>query len=288
MSRYVLQELPIACGILGVMDHQELLVFATAQARTAGQIMREYFDRTDKGTHAKHDRTPVTEADTRINHDLIAAVVAAYPSHGVQGEEESLHVEREQRWICDPIDGTGAFIMGIPTAMFSLAFVDAGLPKVAVMYDPFQDRLLSAIYGRGAFMNGQRLHVSTTPQMSGAWLGAGGTLEAGAHRLHEELVRRGARVKAIPGTVYKGAMVARGLLEGFALGGSAHDFAALQLIVQEAGGKVTGLSGESLRYDQPFGRGAIVSNGQVHAELVDAMSTIDIDAFVSRKNEGES
>jgi len=178
--------------------------------------------------------------------------------------------------------------MGIPTAMFSLAFVDGGLPKVAVMYDPFQDRLLAAIEGQGAFMNGQRLQVSAAAQLSGAWLGAGGTVEAGPHRLHVELARRGARVKAIPGTVYKGAMVARGLLDGFVQAGSAHDFAALQLIVQEAGGEVTGLSGEPLRYDQPFGRGAIVGNGQLHAELVEAMSTIDIDAFVSRKNEGES
>src|SRR6185369_16230217 len=118
----------------------EYLQFARGLADQAGAIMLEHFQvGVAKRDKAEADNTPVTIADTQINRLVIEAVRAKHPTHAVIGEEESHPADGvEFTWVCDPIDGTIPYTMGIPTNLFSLALVDGeGQPVVAVVYDPY-------------------------------------------------------------------------------------------------------------------------------------------------------
>ncbi|MBU6501056.1 MAG: hypothetical protein KGJ89_02930 [Patescibacteria group bacterium] len=99
-------------------------------AKEAGVIMRKYFDE-DQHIEIKKDNTQVTIADKLINSLVIQRLAKAFPSDGVIGEEESTaEYGGGRKWFCDPIDGTAAYIWGVPTAMFSLGLVLDGRPVI--------------------------------------------------------------------------------------------------------------------------------------------------------------
>lgn len=250
-------------------DYDELLRFATDLAKDAGAIIRHYFHTADQGVAVKPDATIVTVADTEVNDLVIRRVAAQYPQHGVLGEEASSNADRRELWVCDPIDGTNGFTIGEPTAAFSIAYVVDGVPILAVTYDPFQDRLYSAVKGRGAFCNGQVLRVSSR-QLQSAILGLGGSFaEIDTNiELYRSLRVAGVNLRALGGLVFKGNMVAEGKIDGVLFPhAGAHDLAAIKLIVEEAGGKVTDVDGGEQRYDRPL-KGGIISNGVIHDDLV--------------------
>lgn len=270
----------MGCIIKRMATTQDLLDFAEAVARDAGTVMLDYFARTNKGVTTKTDKSLVTEADKGINTMLIDRVKAAYPAHGVYGEEESYEGARRELWVCDPIDGTDAFIMGAPTAMFSLAFVVDGKPEIGVLYDPFMDRLFTAMVGGGAYMNGQKIHVSDQSTVSGARLNMAGGLDMLFARedLLKQLMANGALMRVVPGNVFKSSLIAQGRTDGYIFPGkSAHDIAAAKVIVEEAGGKVTDLAGKPQTYAGKI-TGAIVSNGSpLHDALVEAIAAFGVE-----------
>lgn len=246
------------------------LQFAIAVAREVGEIMRTYFHSQDKGTETKQDNSPVTLADKAINQMLIDRVRETFPDHGVLGEEQSYQADRNELWVCDPIDGTVGFILGVPTAMLSLAYVVDGVPQAAVIYEPLLDKLFTAVKGRGAFLNGKPVAVSTRETLKDASIG----LTASIRQLLERekfcrtMIADGAKIMNVPGNVFKGSLVAQGRLDAYIFPGlSAHDIAAEKLIIEEAGGKVTDIDGNEQRYDRAI-RGAIISNGVLHDALV--------------------
>lgn len=248
--------------------------FAIDIARYAGKVMRDYFVRAEKGVEFKPDESPVTQADKQINAYLIERVAEAWPDHGVSGEEAStMTAAHRDVWVCDPIDGTIPFIIGIPTAMFSLALVRDGVPILGVAYDPFGDRLFTAIAGEGAYLNGQRIHVSDRDLPHRAII-AGPSHSNGvraAAALYDELQDQGGYITLFPGNVYKCTLIAEGRIDGRIFGGPyAHDIAAVKVIVEEAGGRVTDLTGNDQRYNGRI-TGAIISNGHIHDQLVNAV-----------------
>ena len=131
---------------------EEYLEFAKHVAFYAGDLMKKNFNN-DIKIEYKEDRTPVTEIDKNINHYLITQVKKHFPYHDVLGEEESYINGNDFKWVCDPIDGTSMFTRGIPVSVFSLALVYNGEPIVGVVYDPYQDKMYSAIKGSGAYCN---------------------------------------------------------------------------------------------------------------------------------------
>ncbi|HET7301911.1 MAG TPA: inositol monophosphatase [Candidatus Saccharimonadales bacterium] len=254
-------------------ETQQLLIFAKSLAYEAGEVMRHYFDAAQMRVTTKADNSPVTEADTKINQLLIERVKHTFPEHAVLGEEASTATHEDtQVWVCDPIDGTAPFIFGLPTGMFSLAFVKHGEPIVAVAFDPFLERLFWAVKGQGAFCNDKPLHVAPQGLKEAHIAGPSyikGILQA--RTLYEGLEEKGARIEIFPGNVYKCCLIAEGRLHGRIFSGpGAHDIAAVKLIVEEAGGKVTDLDGNEQRYDRPI-KGAIISNGVIHDDLLAAV-----------------
>lgn len=254
------------------MDYIKELDFARRMAMTAGDIMKKYY-RADQHVETKSDQTPVTIADKEINDMLIEEVKKDYPEHGVLGEEASWQSDRENLWVCDPIDGTPAFIFHIPTSMFSLALVIDGVSQLAIAFNAFTGDCYTAIKSGGVFRNEQPIHVSDRSLGSGARLAGSsdGAIDGIANRQNMQAL--GIKIIASYGAVFKGCLVAEGSLDGrIFVHKGAHDIAAIKLIIEEAGGKVTDLDGNEQRYDRPI-NGAVMSNGVIHNELLKLVKT---------------
>jgi len=225
-------------------------------------------------TETKADNSPVTVADTAVNSMVIEEVHKHFPAHSVRGEEESTQQKDDEFvWVCDPIDGTIPYAHGIPTNVFSLALVQSGEPIAAVIYDPYMKRLFSAEKNKGATLNKSPAHVKNASSIKHETIGLSGPPRLYAVTddavLLSAVRTAGARPIELGSAIYEAAMVAAGEFVGQIFAGrTAHDIAAVKLIVEEAGGKVTDLLGRDQRYDRPI-YGAVVSNGRIHDDLLE-------------------
>ena len=256
-------------------DNKTYLEFAKSVAYEAGDIMRKYFGQ-KPDSEIKEDDTIVTVADKEINRLVIERVQAAYPDHAVDGEEESHKQNTLHYWVCDPIDGTMPFAANLAISVFSLAYVYDGTPLAGVIYDPYADRLFWASKGEGAYINDERTFVSKIDFGTQAKMSYDQLAKAEYDVLTpiSKLSAETNTYMVSPGsTTHMAAMVAQGDFVASIFPGTKGknvDIAAAKVIVEEAGGKVTDLFGEEQRYDRDI-RGAIVSNGVVHDELIDIM-----------------
>ena len=252
---------------------EEYLEFAKDIAYQAGKIMIKYFNQ-NNGASYKGDKTIVTIADTEINSYLIKRVKEKYPEHSVDGEEEQFG-KSNFVWVCDPVDGTAMYARHIPVAVFSLALVIDGIPNVGVVYDPFTDSLYTAIKGKGAYRNNEKISVNdyTLDDMKTVchydlWPNA----EYNISKVIQELQHRTYFISV--GSIIRACIcVAAGDFTLAVFPGTKHkncDIAAVKVIVEEAGGKVTDLFGNEQRYDQSI-KGALISNGKVHDEVVNTI-----------------
>lgn len=255
-------------------DFSEELAAAKGIAQQAGEIILKYFNE-DQHVERKEDDSPVTIADKLVNQ-LVIDELAKHFDDAVLGEEKSTgEYGMGRRWVCDPIDGTKAYVWGLPTAMFSLALVVDGEPVLGVAFDPFLGRLYEAVLGSGSFCNGTQLRVSKQTLQEG-YTAVTSNVERVAHDPSAilRLEAKGARFAAFSGAVYKMCLIAQGKLLGYAESHmNAHDIAAAHVIVEEAGGTVTALDGSKLSYLSPF-KGGILSNGIIHSDLVDCYRRI--------------
>jgi fructose-1,6-bisphosphatase/inositol monophosphatase family enzyme len=252
----------------------EHLEFAKRLARDAGAVMLEYFNQCDI-SHYKADNTIVTTADTKINQMVIDRVRQAYPDHGVYGEEDSFGRDRKELWACDPIDGTAMFARGVPTAVFSLAFVVDGEPQVGVVYNPFVDQLFFAAKENGAYMNDKKIFVNSMSlgnQRAFFGFDTSRTALFDVIKVADIIHQSGVRSVCLGSVAYDAVLVAAGcynttIFPGYKKGKNV-DIAAAKIIVEEAGGRVTDIYGNDQRYDRDI-KGAIVSNGIVHDEIIE-------------------
>lgn len=249
---------------------KEYQKFAEQLARKAGIIMKEYFT-VGVDYQTKSDNTPLTIADQKINDLVIDEISKEFPDHSINGEEGDHMVEKsEYLWVCDPIDGTKPFTLGIPVAVFSLALLKDGEVIVGVVYDPFCDRMYSASKGNGAYLNNVKMNVSKKTEFAGM-IAEQEIYRPGKYNIEPlvtELYGKDIRFLGLCAFIYPSALVAAGQID-FTLFPhiTAHDVAAIKILVEEAGGKVTDMYGNEQRYDQPI-NGALVSNGLIHDELV--------------------
>ncbi|OGL34341.1 hypothetical protein A3F64_00515 [Candidatus Saccharibacteria bacterium RIFCSPHIGHO2_12_FULL_42_8] len=249
------------------MDYQKEIEFAKSMAVDAGKIMKKYY-RIDQGVEIKEDSTPVTLADIEINNLLIERVKNEFSDCGVLGEEESWNESREKLWVCDPIDGTPAFIYHIPTFMFSLALVVDGEPVLGIAFNATTGDTYHAMRGYGSFLNDKAINTSSREWGNEARLA--GSSDGAVDGLSVSVLKeQGIKVINSFGAVFKGCLIAEGSLDGrvFVHNG-AHDIAAVKLIIEEAGGKVTDIDGNEQRYDRKL-NGALMSNGLIHDKLLE-------------------
>lgn len=252
---------------------EQYLEFAKKLAKEAEEIALKYFSFEIENTW-KEDNTPLTRADTEINDLVIKRINERYPEHSIYGEERSERKENSKYiWVCDPIDGTMAFSCGLPIFVFSIALVDQsnGLPVLGLINDPIMKNMYWAYKDSGAYRNGQKISVSTSSDLTNTYLSTGASGRAVGFSnlpLMKTLSDRKCAVMRYPSFIYGGIQVANGKYIGAVFySKSGHDVAALKIITEEAGGKVTDLNGEERRYDED-GLGCVVSNGILHNELL--------------------
>ncbi len=201
---------------------------------------------------------------------VIDKVRSTFPEHGVLGEEQSFSTDRKILWVCDPIDGTIAFTMGEPTFCFSLAMVVDGIPIVAVAADIFAKRIFHAVKGLGAFIDDQPTKVSSRA-IDESWIALATNLKwiFEKPQLYKDLSAKVYQTNIVHGAVFKGLMIAEGLSDGSVWGSdlTPWDMAAVKLIVEEAGGKMTNKRGGDQLFNTMLD-GVVVTNGMIHDELV--------------------
>ena len=253
------------------LDFTQELAFAKEIASDAGHIMLRYFG-TNMSIDHKSDGSPITIADRKINGLVIQAVQKRFPDHAVIGEEMSSGVPHPWlTWVCDPIDGTLPYSLGIPINVFALAAVDSsGNPVVAVVYDPYRQRMYWAVKHHGAHVNDQKLRVNATNNLQDGIIGCSGrhspVLKVADFKA--ELTLQCNRLLALHSAIYEAMLVASGQFAASVVVGSAcYDAACAKLIIEEAGGRVSDVFGQTQRYDCPTS-GAIISNGALHDKLV--------------------
>jgi fructose-1,6-bisphosphatase/inositol monophosphatase family enzyme len=243
--------------------------FALELAEKAGQIIRNDF-KLGMRIEWKADNTPLVKTDLVINQLVIDSVRKKFPGHSVLSEEGNYFSgESDYVWVCDPLDGTIPFSHGIPVCAFSLALVCKGESILGVVYDPFMDRMFFAEKGKGAFMNGKKISISSRNTFRHSlfsvvhWVGAPFNFS----ELATVLKNKGARISNVS-IAYMGALVAAGEFTGTIFPGEQpNDTAAIKVLVEEAGGKVTDIFGNEQRYDRPI-KGHITSNGIMHEKLL--------------------
>ena len=255
-------------------NYNEYLDFAIDIANYAGKIILKYFNQ-DNGQKYKDDNTIVTLADTEINTYLINRVKEKYPNHAVDGEEEQFG-KSNYKWICDPVDGTAMYARHIPVAVFSLALTIDGIPVLGVIYDPFTNNLYSAIKGQGAFKNNKKIEVNNYKLDDIKSVANFDIWPAAEYNIIDVIKKIGKKTYfvAIGSVIRACTCVASGEFSLAIFPGTIHkncDIAAAKVIVEEAGGKVTDLFGEEQRYDQDI-KGAIISNGVVHDEVIEEIN----------------
>lgn len=258
------------------MDNKEYLDFAKEIANEAGKIMKKYFN-SNNGASYKGDKTIVTLADKEINSYLIKRVKETYPKHSVDGEEEQFG-ESNFVWVCDPVDGTAMYARNIPVAVFSLALVIDGVSQIGVVYDVFTDSLYTAIKGEGAYKNGEKITVNDFKLDDMRSVSNFDMWPEAEYDVWDAIKELGKKTYFVGvGSVIRACMcVATGDFTVAIFPGTKRkncDIAAVKVIVEEAGGKVTSFTGEDQRYDRWI-QGAIISNGVVHDEVLGSIKRL--------------
>jgi len=225
----------------------------------------------------KGDADLVTEADRSSEKLILERIRTNWPAHDVVGEEGSrVDTGADYRWYVDPLDGTTNFAHSFPVFCVSLGLAFRGERKAAVVYDPTRDELFAAERGRGAFLNGQKIEVSKTSKLAQSLVGTGFP----SHKRHKnpniyfyhQLTLRSHGVRRAGSAALDLASVASGRLDGFwEFNLNAWDTAAGTLIVEEAGGMVSGFYGQPLAITD---RDVVASNGVIHAELIHEFAEI--------------
>jgi len=246
---------------------EDELAFAGELADEAGRIALSYFGG-ELAVKLKADRTPVTEADVRIEAMIRERVRERFPGDAVLGEEGGLEGGGDRRWIVDPIDGTKNFADGVQIWANLIALAIDGEPVMGVVNAPALGERYEAVRGGGgARLNGRPIEVSRADRVSRAFVvysSAGLWLDAERPEPLRDLLREARRNRGF-GDFWGHMLVARGsadvMLEPELL---TWDFAALKVVVEEAGGKVSMFDGKPLEH----GGSMLTTNGVLHDELV--------------------
>lgn len=241
-------------------------------ARQAGKILKTGFG---GPLHVEHKGAIdlVTEMDRQSEAFLLNAVQARFPHHRVIAEESGgLAGTHQHAWIVDPLDGTVNYAHGIPIFSVSVAYAERDKLKLGVVYNPMMDECFSAERGKGAWLNGQCLKVTTVPELEHSLMVTGFYYDSWTNPDNNldhfsKFMLRTQGVRRFGSAALDLAYVAAGRFDGYwELRLNAWDIAAGGLIVQEAGGLVTNIHGDPKFMQPPFS--VLAANPALHAKML--------------------
>jgi myo-inositol-1(or 4)-monophosphatase len=214
----------------------------------------------------------VTEVDLEVENMFRAMIAERFPDHDVLAEEMGGGTTgARHRWVFDPLDGTTNFAHGVPIFCASLALEIDGHAVVAAVYDPNREELFTAEAGVGSWMNGQRLNVSANATVIESMLVTGFPYHVHQHadefvKVFAQVLKQARAIRRLGSAALDICWVAAGRMDGFWEASlKAWDMRAAALILEEAGGRVTGMAGETW---DPYEGHVLATNGLIHDELL--------------------
>jgi myo-inositol-1(or 4)-monophosphatase len=253
----------------------EFLEKAQALALQAGQYQRSRLW-TPVNVELKGEIDLVTEVDRSSEELLVGDLQKAFPDHDFLAEE-NLYPQKgsSHKWIIDPLDGTTNFAHGFPWFAVSMALEIDGEVVLAVVYHTMMAEMFTAVKGEGAYLNGARIRVSCRSPLRSSLLATGFPYDSATdpennftHFMNFQMGCRG--IRRAGAAALDLAYVAAGRIDGFwECKLKPWDVAAGQLLVAEAGGRVTGYGGE---HYLPYNHRIVASNGLIHDEMLAVLS----------------
>lgn len=245
----------------------------------AGALIHKHF-KEGVATEYKGDVDLVTVADRASEKLIVERMHSIFPDHGIYGEEGTRkQLQSEYRWYIDPLDGTTNFAHGFPVFCVSMGLEHrpAGLPDdqdgtliAAVIYDPTRDELFTAERGKGAYLNGEPIHVSQTPALAESLI-ATGFPSRKRHAnpnvfFYQEFTLRSHGVRRAGSAAIDLAYVACGRFDAYwEFNLNPWDTTAGMLLVLEAGGTVSCFDGSPFHIDS---REVLATNSLIRGEMI--------------------
>lgn len=242
-----------------------ILDVAMEAAYVAGRRTLAYFD-AGVAVETKPDNTPVTRADREAEEIICSYISRYFPGHSILGEEHGqVAGDPEYRWLIDPIDGTKAFIRGVPFYGTLIGVVVRGQPAVGVAYLPALDEMVEAAAGWGCRRNGRTARVSAVSALEDAALMVTSVRDAMKRSDAYERLAARTRLQRTWGDCYGYILVATGRAE-IAIDSVMNpwDCGPFVTILQEAGGRFTNWAGEPT----VWGPDAVATNAALHDEVL--------------------
>jgi inositol-phosphate phosphatase / L-galactose 1-phosphate phosphatase / histidinol-phosphatase len=234
------------------MINQEIINFANHLADVSQKIAQKYF-RQENGEIIKDDDSPVTKADREIEEIIRKEIIKKFPTHGIIGEEfGNFQIDADFVWILDPIDGTSSFIVGRPIFGTLITLTHKGKSVLGIMNQPITNERWIGIQGDGSYFNGRKIKTRNSTEISDAVICSSSSFYF--QNGNEEVLKRienNLKYQKI-GLIYGGdcysyASLASGFVD-ISLDPSlkVYDYAALQPIIEMAGGIITDWQGNDL------------------------------------------
>jgi myo-inositol-1(or 4)-monophosphatase len=252
--------------------------FAEQIARQAGILLKKKLSQKHE-IYYKGEINLVTEADKMSEGLIVAAISRKYPDHGILSEESpAIAGSGKLRWIIDPLDGTTNYAHGYPVFCVSIALEDDGVIILGVIYDPMRDEMFIASRGEGAFLNGKKLQVSTTIDLSRSLLATGFPYDIRKSKKNNlnyfnSLARKAQAIRRAGAAALDIAYVAAGRFDGFwELKLMPWDVAAGMLMVEESGGMFSNILGKSWLLCSPD---IVATNGLIHKQMIKVFKKTD-------------
>jgi myo-inositol-1(or 4)-monophosphatase len=250
--------------------YREETELALRMVQEAGKVILPYFQ-TALQVETKQDNSPVTIADKNAEEALRKLMEKHTPDYGIIGEEfGSRSGQAGREWVIDPIDGTKAFIHGVPLFGTLLALLEDGKPLVGVISLPALGQVMHASLGGGCFLDGKPCRVSMAARIEDSLLldGSSTTMERLGHGPAWAALRKRARLHRGWGDCYGHFLVACGRAEAMVDPiVSIWDVAPMAVILPEAGGRFTALSGKASITEAS----GVSTNGLIHDEILRGM-----------------
>ena len=248
-----------------IESYKEIAIKA---ARLGGEILKDKFNSNLKiKAKGKHDI--VCNADFESEETIINFIKSEYPTHGFFAEESGKEYNNSDLiWFIDPLDGTANFIVGNPYFSVSIALVQRGKVILGVVFNPILNELYYAEKGKGAYLNGKKIHVSKKASLKDAFLGTVFLSEnfRFSSKIIEKLVLNSRKISIGFSPAMNLCNVARGRLDGLIdFSTEPVDHAAGSLVVTEAGGTIQNFNNKNWDLEEV---GIIASNGFIHNSIL--------------------